>query len=426
MALKTISYIFHDPDNTSINWQGYTEQFDDAVISIADKIAEEYDKRCSGKTPEGNLRAQRYFLDESLIISDDSGGGSSINIFNTSADLEGDREVNGSANEYYLKLLGLGEFYADSVDGSSLQLSDNATMQAGGLAQVLGGTIELKNPYGGATDVSISNDNAGVSAYTRFVNNGITAYSIGYDALQNTLEFGIGMFNADTLISLAPSRRVGIGVSMPNSTMLQVRPKNALDNPLRVDDFSGLSAFQILASGEGRSRGNVMSWKDDAVTGRGGLAINRVWGSGGWDSDLVVWSHDPAIPVSVRAFARPSVQNEIGIFRNGSGKNGFAMFFDGTAAGDSELFSEGDLNINTESNNGTRTIRVNPRGILGRGFEVIDAGGGAPLQTDYIFNNVRVYTNPPSAQGDPTLPVGAVYQTTFGGIREDSVLRIKF
>jgi len=72
MALKTISYIYHDPDNTTPYWISYTEQFDDTVISVADKIAVEYNKRTAGKTAQGRLKTQRYFFDDSLIISDSS------------------------------------------------------------------------------------------------------------------------------------------------------------------------------------------------------------------------------------------------------------------------------------------------------------------------------------------------------------------
>lgn len=74
MALKIISYIYHDPDNTGVYWQGYTETFDDDVISVADKIAEQYDLRTSGLTPNGTEKAEAYFFDQSLIIADQNGG----------------------------------------------------------------------------------------------------------------------------------------------------------------------------------------------------------------------------------------------------------------------------------------------------------------------------------------------------------------
>lgn len=45
MAIQRISYIFHDTSMTEDYWEGYTEDFDDTVISIADKMALEVDKR---------------------------------------------------------------------------------------------------------------------------------------------------------------------------------------------------------------------------------------------------------------------------------------------------------------------------------------------------------------------------------------------
>ncbi len=54
--MLTISYIFHDPDNTSVYWQGYTEEFDPAVISIADKIAEAVDLRAAGRKREDYIK----------------------------------------------------------------------------------------------------------------------------------------------------------------------------------------------------------------------------------------------------------------------------------------------------------------------------------------------------------------------------------
>lgn len=62
--MKRISYIYHDPDNTSVYWQGYTEDFDPAVISIADKIAEQVDLRTAG----GSLKEEDYI--KFIIIQD--------------------------------------------------------------------------------------------------------------------------------------------------------------------------------------------------------------------------------------------------------------------------------------------------------------------------------------------------------------------
>ncbi len=49
---KRISYIYLDPDNTSLEWQGYTEDFDSAVTSVADKIAEQVDLRTVNSSEE--------------------------------------------------------------------------------------------------------------------------------------------------------------------------------------------------------------------------------------------------------------------------------------------------------------------------------------------------------------------------------------
>ena len=43
--MKRISYIYLDPTNTVLEWQGYTEDFDPNVITVADKIAEQVDLR---------------------------------------------------------------------------------------------------------------------------------------------------------------------------------------------------------------------------------------------------------------------------------------------------------------------------------------------------------------------------------------------
>lgn len=54
--MLNISYIFHDPSNTSVYWQGYTEQFDPSVTSIADKIAEAVDLRAAGRKREDYIK----------------------------------------------------------------------------------------------------------------------------------------------------------------------------------------------------------------------------------------------------------------------------------------------------------------------------------------------------------------------------------
>ena len=46
---KRISYIYHDTVDTLPWWKGYTEDFDSAVTPVADKMAEEVDKRTVGK-----------------------------------------------------------------------------------------------------------------------------------------------------------------------------------------------------------------------------------------------------------------------------------------------------------------------------------------------------------------------------------------
>ena len=48
MASKKISYIYHDPSNTIVYWQGFTQVFDDTVITVADKVAEQRDLRTMG------------------------------------------------------------------------------------------------------------------------------------------------------------------------------------------------------------------------------------------------------------------------------------------------------------------------------------------------------------------------------------------
>lgn len=74
MANKIISYIYHDPNNTAVGWIGYTEVFDDAVISVADKIAEQYQLRAAGLG-----KAERYFFEASLNIFDDGGAAVDLN-----------------------------------------------------------------------------------------------------------------------------------------------------------------------------------------------------------------------------------------------------------------------------------------------------------------------------------------------------------
>lgn len=75
MAIDTrISYVYIDPLNFILEWQGYTEDFDSAVISIADKIAEQYDLRTVNKS-------ENYFLDTSLMITSLSGGVDANGIF---------------------------------------------------------------------------------------------------------------------------------------------------------------------------------------------------------------------------------------------------------------------------------------------------------------------------------------------------------
>ena len=56
MALdKKISYIFNDPADTSEHWQGFEQDFDSAVISVADKMAEQVDLRTVHKK-EGDIK----------------------------------------------------------------------------------------------------------------------------------------------------------------------------------------------------------------------------------------------------------------------------------------------------------------------------------------------------------------------------------
>ena len=57
MALdKKISYIFLDyPADTLPHWQGYDEDFDSALITVADKTALEIDKRTGDLTESKGL-----------------------------------------------------------------------------------------------------------------------------------------------------------------------------------------------------------------------------------------------------------------------------------------------------------------------------------------------------------------------------------
>lgn len=47
---RRLSYIFLDPVNTLQKWQGETIDFDSAVTSVSDKIAEQVDLRTVGSS----------------------------------------------------------------------------------------------------------------------------------------------------------------------------------------------------------------------------------------------------------------------------------------------------------------------------------------------------------------------------------------
>lgn len=385
MALKTISYIYHDPDNTTPYWISYTEQFDDTVISVADKIAIEYNKRTAGKTAQGRLKAQRYFFDDSLIISDSSGGGSSINIYNTSSDLTSNREVNGSANEYYLKFISLSEFYAETSDGSSLQLADNATLKAGGLAQVLGNEIELKNETG-QTNVQIANDLLNTDSFISFVNQGLTGYSLGHDVISDTLQISRGLFNADTL-------------------------------------------FTFENTGRARSRNDVVTWFDNSVFGTdyGGLGVNIAFNTSGWINDLNIFPKNftRLRGTEVRAFGVANKLSRIAVAPSALNDDGIQMRWNDNGGQNlGQIYTSRDLELVTFAGAGARKITINAGGIPGRGFEHRELLGGAG-RADFVFNAVPIYVDVATAQADPNLPLGGLYRTTFGGANNNSQLRIK-
>lgn len=133
MALKLISYIYHDPDNTSVYWQGFTQQFDDTIITVADKIAEQYNLRAAGQG-----KAQRYVFNQSLMISDVGGGVGAVNIYNTDGQLTGNRVLDGQTFDLSLLNLTNLNFEANQI---TLDGQDLARFSAGAGQIILGDTI---------------------------------------------------------------------------------------------------------------------------------------------------------------------------------------------------------------------------------------------------------------------------------------------
>jgi hypothetical protein len=54
--MVTLSYIYHDPEDTLPYWKGFSEDFDPLVTPIADKIASAIDLRAAGLKREDYIK----------------------------------------------------------------------------------------------------------------------------------------------------------------------------------------------------------------------------------------------------------------------------------------------------------------------------------------------------------------------------------
>jgi hypothetical protein len=297
MALKTISYSYHDPDNTLPYWQGYTEIFDDTVISVADKIAEEYDKRTAGKTAEGRLKAERYFFDDSLMIIDNAGGG-------------------GDGNGIYS-----GSGLVPSATVSTL--TDSISFIGGNLA--IGTTI----PDARITARSETNDASSniakfenFSGQDKYLVNG-SGQSASYSGVGTaSIQGAFGSFNQ---ASGFPFGHGFYGESGVTTALLGVNRGNLTANPFGAD-------FQVVGNKVGTAtaiRGFTLSSGQSTAVGVQGIARNGTannWGvygnvAGGWNASVVANPPNDVRGVNGVASANLNTINYGGYFSGSNDNN---------------------------------------------------------------------------------------------------------
>ena len=253
--LQVIRYIYHDPDNTFPHWIGYEETFDDTVISIADKIAEQYDLRTSGLSANGNFKSEHYWFNDSLSVVSATGGIDANGIF--------DNANNGSVTP--------SNFVAEIKDDFHfLTPLASDKISIGDTAFTPNGVLHVKA-------------NNGNGIYLDGVNSGASTYSL-------KLRDGNGL----ELNRFRNSGRVDLAVN-GNVTYMGDQATNYASQSVQIfKQFSNTATYNgFVADRNGNKLGlRSTSGTRSHITSTGGMFFGVGWNgneaSGGGDADVVI------------------------------------------------------------------------------------------------------------------------------------------